>query len=162
MCIGVHIWGETPTKTELSSGGRAPCSTGSPTRRVFWNPSVSVDQLVLWEAAFGFSEVIYKRTHCTEYSAIFDQKQRDPVPHSPHLPDLTVSDCFCLFPWIKKSPQRETFYRCGRDETNKQTKMSEALKGIKIDEFKNCFEQWKKVSTGILHQMESPLKLTNV
>ena len=23
-------------------------------------------------------------------------------------------------------------------------KMSEALKGIKIDEFKNCFEQWKK------------------
>ena len=22
-------------------------------------------------------------------------------------------------------------------------KMTEALKGIKIDEFKNCFEQWK-------------------
>ena len=23
-------------------------------------------------------------------------------------------------------------------------KMAEALKGIKFDEFKNCFEQWKK------------------
>ena len=23
-------------------------------------------------------------------------------------------------------------------------KMAEVLKGIKIDEFKNCFEQWKK------------------
>ena len=23
-------------------------------------------------------------------------------------------------------------------------KMAEALKGVKIDEFKNCFEQWKK------------------
>ena len=25
--------------------------------------------------------------------------------------------------------------------------MAEALKGIKIDEFKNCFEQWKKCLT---------------
>ena len=36
--------------------------------------------------------------------------------------------------------------------------MAEALKDIKIDEFKNCFEQWKKVLMGILHQMESTLK----
>ena len=32
------------------------------------------------------------------------------------------------------------FCLCGRGET----KMVEALKDIKIDEFKNCFEQWKK------------------
>ena len=32
------------------------------------------------------------------------------------------------------------FYLCGRHET----KMAEALQGIKIDELKNCFEQWKK------------------
>ena len=30
-----------------------------------------------------------------------------------------------------------------KQNPNKQ-KMAEALKGIKIDEFKNCFEQWKK------------------
>ena len=29
-------------------------------------------------------------------------------------------------------------------EEVEQKKTAEALKGIKIDEFKNCFEQWKK------------------
>ena len=39
--------------------------------------------------------------------------------------------------------------------------MAEALKGIRINEFKNCFEQWKKnVSIGVLHQMESTLKVS--
>ena len=41
-------------------------------------------------------------------------------------------------------------------------KTVEALKGIKIDEFKNCFEQWKEVSTYVLHQMESTSKVTEV
>ena len=40
--------------------------------------------------------------------------------------------------------------------------MAEALKGIKIKEFKYCFEQWKKVSIGVLHQMENSLKVTAV
>ena len=40
--------------------------------------------------------------------------------------------------------------------------MTKALKGIKIDEFKNCFEQWKNVSIGVLHQMESTLKVAEV
>ena len=31
-------------------------------------------------------------------------------------------------------------------EEVKQKKMAEALKGIKIDDFKNCFEQWEKNS----------------
>ena len=31
------------------------------------------------------------------------------------------------------------FYQCGRGKT----KTAEALKGIKIDKFKNCFEQCK-------------------
>ena len=35
-------------------------------------------------------------------------------------------------------------------------KMAEALKGIKTDEFRNCFEQWEKnVFIGRLHQMEN-------
>ena len=41
-------------------------------------------------------------------------------------------------------------------------KMAKALKGIKIDEFKNFSEQWKKVLIGVLHQMESTLKVTEV
>ena len=41
-------------------------------------------------------------------------------------------------------------------------KMAEALKAIEIDEFKTCSEQWKKVSLGVLHQMESTLKGTEV
>ena len=40
--------------------------------------------------------------------------------------------------------------------------MAEALRGIKIDELKNCFEQWKKVSIGVLHQMESTLMVSEV
>ena len=38
--------------------------------------------------------------------------------------------------------------------------MAEALKGIRIEKFKNCLEQWKNVSMGVLHQMESALKVT--
>ena len=41
--------------------------------------------------------------------------------------------------------------------------MAETLKGIKIDKFKNYFEQWKKnISIGVLHHMESTLKSTEV
>ena len=43
-------------------------------------------------------------------------------------------------------------------------KPAEALKAIKIDEIKNCFEQWKKKNAliGVLHQRESILKVTEV
>ena len=41
-------------------------------------------------------------------------------------------------------------------------KMAEALKGIKINEFKNCFGQWKKVLKGVLHHMGRTLKVTEV
>ena len=33
---------------------------------------------------------------------------------------------------------------CFADVEEVKQKTAEALKGIKIDEFKNCFEQWKK------------------
>ena len=39
-----------------------------------------------------------------------------------------------------KSPQKESF----ADVEEVKQKMTEALKGIKINELKNCFEQWKK------------------
>ena len=40
-------------------------------------------------------------------------------------------------------------------------KVAEALKGT-IDEYKNCFEQWKKVLIGVLYQMENTLKVADV
>ena len=58
----------------------------------------------------------------------------------------------------EKIPQREPFCRWGRGDR----KTAEALKGDKIDEVRNCFEQWKNVSIGVLHQMESTLKVTEV
>ena len=36
-------------------------------------------------------------------------------------------------------------------------KTAEALKSIKIEEFKNCFEQWKNVS-GVLYQMRTEIE----
>ena len=41
-------------------------------------------------------------------------------------------------------------------------KMAETLEGPKTDTFKNGFEQWNKVLIGVLHQMESTLKVTEV
>ena len=40
--------------------------------------------------------------------------------------------------------------------------MAEALKDIKIGAFKNCFEHWKKVSMGVVHQMQSTSKVIEV
>ena len=40
--------------------------------------------------------------------------------------------------------------------------MAEALKGIKINKFKNCFEQWKNHLYGVLPQMDGTFKLTEV
>ena len=50
------------------------------------------------------------------------------------------------------------FCQCGRVGAGE----AEALKGIKINEFKNCFKQWKKVLIAVLHQMESTFKVTEV
>ena len=65
------------------------------------------------------------------------------MPHLSYSPDLTASGFFLLFvSQDKKSPQKEMFCQCAEVKQ----KMAEALKGIKIDKFKNCFEQWKKTS----------------
>ena len=65
-----------------------------------------------------------------------------PMPHPPYAPDLAPSDFFLLFPWMKKVLKEKHFANV---EEVKQ-KMAEALKDIQMDEFKDCSEQWKKVS----------------
>ena len=41
-------------------------------------------------------------------------------------------------------------------------KMAEALKDIKMDKSKNCFEQCTNITLGVLHQMEGTLNMTKV
>ena len=62
-----------------------------------------------------------------------------PTPYPPNLPHPATSN-FCLFPQIKKGFEEI----CFADVKEVKQKTAEALKGIKINKFKNCFEQWKK------------------
>ena len=63
------------------------------------------------------------------------------MPLPPYSPDVTLSNFF-LFPWMKKVLKGKSF----ADVEEIKQKTAEALKGIKIDKFKNCFEQWNKKS----------------
>ena len=65
------------------------------------------------------------------------QNVMTPMLHPPYSLDLTLSE-FSLFPQIKKVLKGKHFANV---EEVKEKKKTEALKGIKIDEFKNCFEQ---------------------
>ena len=153
--------GGPPKKTELSSGWQAPCNIGF--HYITWvldeysgNPSVSVYQLaLLWEAAFVFSElflknlstrlpiswwVIYKHTcphHCAQGSEVFDWKMAwTPCPTLPIHP-ISPWVTFVCFPGWKKILKGKHF----ADVEEVKQKMAEALKGIKIDNFKNYFGQ---------------------
>ena len=60
-----------------------------------------------------------------------------PVPHLSYSPNFAqLSNFFFLFPQMKKGLKAKHFANV---EEVKQ-KMAEALKGIKVNEFKNCFE----------------------
>ena len=52
--------------------------------------------------------------------------------------------------------------KCFADVEDMKQETAEALKGINIDKFKNCFEQWKNISISVFHQMEITFKVTEV
>ena len=52
--------------------------------------------------------------------------------------------------------------KCFGDVGQVKQKMAETIKGIKIDEFKNCVEQWKNILIHVLHRVESTLKVTEI
>ena len=81
-----------------------------------------------------------------------------PMSHPPYVPDLAQSDFFLVVSLMKKILKGKHF----ANVEEVKPKMAEALKGIKINEFKNCSEQWKNISIGVLHQTESTLKVTEV
>ena len=79
-----------------------------------------------------------------------------PMPHPPYSPDLALSNFFLLSPQMKKVLKGKLF----ADMEEVKQKRAEALK---IDRFKHCFEQGKRnILIGVLHQMESTLKVTEV
>ena len=61
------------------------------------------------------------------------------VLHPPDSPHPTLSDSF-LFPRMKKARKG----KCSADVEEVKREMAEALKRIKINKFKNYFEQWEK------------------
>ena len=65
---------------------------------------------------------------------------------------------FFLFPWVKKVLKG----KCLAHVEEVKQKMAGALKGIKIDEFKTVLSNVKTIWIGVLHQMESILKVTEV
>ena len=79
-------------------------------------------------------------------------------PSCPTLPILAQNNFCVLFTQMKKCLQGKSF----ADVEEVKQKTAEALKGINIDEFKHCFEQWKKILIDVLHQMESTLKVIDI
>ena len=91
--------------------------------------------------------VIYERTcpHCAECSAAFDQKKASRfAPASLFTWSRPEWFFFCCFSGWKKSSEGNIWLMWQR-----RNKRAEALKGVKIDKFKDCFEQWKNVSIGV-------------
>ena len=150
-----------PPKMELSSCRQAPCSTGFPDQVnvlgtylyqcTSWRccerlcvASVNTAFLKILSTHLPiFQWVIYEHTcpHHSLVSAVFDQKQHDPqCPTLPIHPISHPANFFCFKGWEKSSKGNIL------PMWKKWNKTPEALQGIKIDKFKNCFEQWKNTS----------------
>lgn len=65
-------------------------------------------------------------------------QRRTLVPHSPFLSDL-VPCHFLLFPWINKNLKGKRF-----DIEAVKTGLQEALDGITVEEFQECFKRLRK------------------
>ena len=121
-------------------------------------PSVSVNQLALWwEAAFGFSKFFWRLFNTIAHFMMGDLWAYLPTPHwvlgsfwpkwhdtcAPPYPFMQSHPKWLFFVSPdKKSPQR----KCFANMEEVKPKLAQALKGIKIDKFENCFEQRRKMS----------------
>ena len=102
---------------------------------------------------------MHQLTYRAEYSEVFDKK-------TGWLPCPTLS-IHPISPGVRfffTSLDEKKVLKGKRftDVEEGRQKMAEALKGIEIDQFKTFFEQWKNVLIGVLHQVESTLKVTKV
>ena len=170
---------EDSKKLELCSGGQVPCRAGFPHygsglgihlyQCTSWHSCerlhlASVIFFFLWKTLWMHLHiswwVIYEYTfpHHTECSALLDQKMAWPLCSIlPIYPILSQVNFFC-FP-TENSPQREKFCPCRRSET----KNSRSTKRHPDQQVEKLF--WaveKNISMGVLHQMESTWKVTEV
>ena len=159
-----------------SSGVWVPGSTGfSRLGECSRNPSISVYQLaLLWEAAFSFSEFFADSfnvfAHFTMSNLLvhlpstmsvqqfLTQNTMTPVPHPPYSPNFAPINFFFFVSLMKKVLKGKHF----ADEEEMKQKMAEALKGVKINKVKSSWAMGKNVLIGVLYQVESILKVTDV
>jgi len=78
-------------------------------------------------------------SECIECAAVSHEKRDDNGFTPPYSPDLASCDIF-LFPRMKRDLKGKRFQNV--EEVREKT--TEALKAITLQEFQNCFEQWKK------------------
>ena len=104
--------------------------------------------------------VIYKHTcpHCTEWSAVFDQKWHDLHALPYHSPDLTPSDFF-VSPDEKKSSKGNVLpiWKKMKQNNSRSTKRHQNQQVQKL-----FWTVEKNDSKGVLHHMGSTLKVTEV
>ena len=85
----------------------------------------------------------------------FTKNSMTPVPHLSYSPNLALSDFFFLFPWMKNVLKEKHF----ADVEEVKEKTAEASKSTSS---KTVLSSGKNTSIGVLHQMESALKVTKV
>ena len=134
------------------------------------NPSVTV----LWEAVFSFSEFFWRLFQCNAFAHFL---MGDLWMHLPTLCwvfssfwlKMAWTPCTTLLiHWLAWSncfvPQMTKVFKgkCFAQVEQVKQKITDAFKGIKINEFKNSFQQWENVLIGELHQMENTLKVNEV
>ena len=83
-----------------------------------------------------------------------------PGPHPPYSPDLTPSNFFFCFPRWKTSSKGNILpiWKKGVKQKNSRRR----TKRHQINKFKTVLNSGKNISIGVLHQMESTLKVTEV
>ena len=84
---------------------------------------------------------MYLPIPCWVFSIFLTKNDMSPMSHPPYSPDLAPSNC-------PPQPIKKVLKGRWFADMEEIKKKSEALKSIKIDEFKNCFEQWKKCLDG--------------
>ena len=151
-----HTRGD-PKNPELSPGGRAPCSTGFPCSVSLLGPhlyqcaswccckslhSASVNFFWrLFQCSCPFPDGWFTTAPAHTVLSVQQFWIKSRMTPCPTLPIYLILPwaTFLLFPYMKKILKGKCFIVV--KEVKQKT--SEALKGIKMDEFKSCFKQGK-------------------
>ena len=106
---------------------------------------------------FAYVMMCDLRAHLLMCSVVFDQNQHDLCATSSYSPHLAPSNFFCV-----SLDEKVLKGKLFTDVEELKHKTAEALKDIKINKFKNCFEQWKNCLNRCITSNGSSLKGTEV